>query len=106
MKCGDNKTHLINLICQVISSDYKRALALLKLNEIYLSKKDNCLLFNKSGIQNAVRLKYNQEEADSKVILHCLDDLNNLEPTTVIRSPTGDTDTMVLVVSLLPSNEE
>ena len=48
MKCGENKTRLINLICKVISSDYKRVLALLKCNEISFSKKDNCLLFNPS----------------------------------------------------------
>ena len=48
MKCGENKTRLINLICKVISSDYKRVLALLKCNEISFSKKDKCLLFNPS----------------------------------------------------------
>ena len=35
MKCGENKSRLINLIYEVISSDYKRALALLKCNEIF-----------------------------------------------------------------------
>ena len=39
MKCGENKTRLINLICKVISSDYKRVLSLLKCNEINFSKK-------------------------------------------------------------------
>lgn len=59
--------------------DYQRACALLKCNKIYFSKEDNCLLINESGIHNAVRLKPNQEEADTKVILYCLDALNDLE---------------------------
>ena len=57
MKCGENKTYLINLISEAISNNYKRALALLKWNEFYLSKEI-------SGIQNAVRLKSNQKEVD------------------------------------------
>lgn len=63
-------------------------------------------MFNESGIHNAVRLKSNQEQADSKVILHGLDALDDLEVTLVILSSLADTDTMVLAVSLLPSNEE
>ena len=30
MKCGENKTNLIDLICEVISTDYKKALKMLK----------------------------------------------------------------------------
>ena len=40
MKCCDNKTCLINLICKVVSNDCKRALALLKHNKFYFSKED------------------------------------------------------------------
>ena len=103
---GENKTRLINLICEVISSDYKRALALLKCNEICFSKENNRLLFNKSGIHNAARLKSHQEEANSKVILHCLDAPKGFEATFVIHSSSADLDIMVTAVSLLPSNEE
>ena len=30
MKCGENKTNLIDLICEVISTDYKKDLKMLK----------------------------------------------------------------------------
>ena len=30
MKCSENKTRLIDLICEVISTDYKKALKILK----------------------------------------------------------------------------
>ena len=53
MKCGENKSRLINLIYEVISSDYKRALALLKCNEIFFLKKDSLALIQ-SSIQDAV----------------------------------------------------
>ena len=57
-------------------------------------------MFNESGIHNAVRLKSNQEQADSKVILDGLDALDDLEVTLVILSSLADTDTMVLAVSV------
>ena len=63
-------------------------------------------MFNESGIGNTVHLKSNQEEADSEVILRCLDALNDLEAILVIRSTLADIDVIVLAVSLLPSNEE
>ena len=99
IKCGENKTRRINFICEVISSDYKRALTLLKCNEINFSKEDNYLLFNESVTHKAVCLKFNQEQAGTKIILHCLDGLNDLEATIVIRSPSADTDVMVIVTS-------
>ena len=63
-------------------------------------------MLNESDIHSAVCVKSNQEEADSKVILHCLDALNDLEAAIIIHSPSADTDIMVLSVSLLPSNED
>ena len=82
----------------VNSSDYRRALLSVECNEIYFSKEDNFLLFNDSSIHNEVSMKFNQEEADSKVILHCLDILNDLEETIVIRSLSADTDIIVHII--------
>ena len=42
MKCDENKTRLIDLICKVISMDYKKALKMLKCTQIYFSKEDGC----------------------------------------------------------------
>ena len=61
MKCGENKTHLIDLICEVISMDYKKAFKMLKWKEIYFSKEDGCFLFNENGFHSATHLKWNQE---------------------------------------------
>ena len=89
MKCGENKTRLINLICKVISTDYKKALEMLKWKEIYFSKEDGCFLFNDNGFHSGTYLKSNQEEGDSKLILHYLDALKEPEATVVLCSPSG-----------------
>ena len=51
-------------------------------------------------------LKSNQEKADTKVILHCLDPLKEPETTVVLRSHSGYTDIMVLAVALIRSDSE
>ena len=106
MKCGENKTRLIDLICEVISTGYKKVLKMLKCKEIYFSKEDGCFLFNENGFHSATHLKPNREEADSKVILHCLDALKEPETTVVLRSPSGDRDITVLAVSLISSSQD
>ena len=101
MKCGENKTNLIDLICEVISTDYKKALKMLKCKQIYFSKEEGCFLFS-TCFHSATHLKSNHEEADSKVILHCLEP----EATVVLCSPSGDTDIMVLAVQLISSRKD
>ena len=100
------RTKLINLICEVIFTGYKKALKMFKCKEIYFSKEDDCFLFNENGFHSTTHLKSNQEEADSKVILHCLDALKGPEATVVLRSPPGDTDIMVLTVLLISLSQD
>ena len=106
MKCSENKTRLIDLICKVNSTDYKKALKTLKCKEIYFSKENGYLLFNESVFHSPTHLKPNQEEADSKVILHCLDALKEPEAAVVLRSPSGDTNIMVFAVLLISSSQD
>ena len=100
------RTKLINLIYEVIFTSYKKALRMFKCKEIYFSKEDDCFLFNKNVFHSTTHLKSNQEEADSKVILHCLDALKGPEATVVLRSPSGDTDIMVLTVLLISLSQD
>ena len=51
-------------------------------------------------------LKSNQDEGDSKVILHCLDTLKERVAIAVLGSPCGDTDIMVLAASLISSSQD
>ena len=106
IKSGENKTHLIDLICEVICTDHKKTLKMLKCKVIYFSKEDRCFLFIQNSFHPATHLKSNQEEADSKVILHCLDALKKPEATLILRSPSGDTDIIVLAVWLISSSQD
>ena len=64
------------------------------------------LAIDSNGVSDIDDLKSNQEEADTKVILHCLDALKEPETTVVLRSHSGDTDIMVLPVALIRSDCE
>ena len=79
---------------------------MLKCKVIYFSKEDRCFLFNQNSFHPATHLKSNQEEADCKVILHCLGALKKPETTVINRSPSGDTDIIVLAVWLISSSQD
>ena len=51
-------------------------------------------------------LRSDQEEADTKVVLHTLEALsNNLQANVVLRSPSGDTDIMVIALDLISEKD-
>ena len=106
MTYSEIKACLIDLICEVTSMDYKKALKMLKCKEIYLSKEDGCFLFNENVFHSANHLKSNQKEAHSTVILHFLDALKKPEARVALRPSSGDTDIAVLAVSLISSSQD
>ena len=63
-------------------------------------------MIDEDGSQEVEHLKSNQEEADTKVVLHCLDALRTPEATVALRSHSGDTDIMVLAVTLIRDHFE
>ena len=74
MKYGQSKTCLIDLICEVISMNYKKALKMLKWKEIYLSKEDGCFLCNENGFHSATLFSQTKKTLTVD-ILQCLDAL-------------------------------
>ena len=54
-----------------------------------------------SAVNEEEQLKNDQEEADPKVVLHCQHALQSTSADIVVRSPSGDTDIVVLMVSLI-----
>ena len=74
---------------------------MLKCDQIYCSEASHTVAIDSNGVSNIDDLKSNQEEADTKVILHCLDALKESEATVVRRSHSGDTNIMVLAVALI-----
>ena len=75
LKNRQNKTRLFELIFQVISQESSQALQMLKCDQIYCSEASHTVAIDSNGVSNIDDLKSNQEEADTKVILHCLDAL-------------------------------
>ena len=105
LKNGENKTRLIELICKVISSNKEKAIQLLKCSIIYFSKEDLTLKIENFSVTSSIDLSSNQEEADTKVILHCQHAIETTEGPVVLRSPSGDTDIFVIAVCLINTPE-
>ena len=61
---------------------------------------NDCCLVQLGNIEERYHLTSNQEEADTKVILHSLDVLNNTDMFVYLRSPSGDTDIFVLALGI------
>ena len=99
---GENKTRLIELIASYIDEFKVKVFNILRCSKILISLDNKCILITRTATNLDENLTSNQEEADSKVILHCcriLREKNDLIVT--LRSPSGDTDIVVLAVALL-----
>ena len=102
MKNGENKTRLTEIISEVLCNNFHKVLTELKCSVIYFSQEDLTYCLKGTGVSIAVELSSNQEEADTKVILHCQHSLQeSLNSKVVLRSPSGDTNIFVLASSLL-----
>ena len=107
LKNPENKARLVELIFQFIKSNSLECFQLLQTRVIVLSSEDECVKLELND-QNDVSLQpypeflSNHDEGDTKVILHANMILNE-DPDAVvtIRSPSGDTDILVIMVGLL-----
>ena len=99
---GDNKTRMMELIAEYIETHKAKVFNILRTNKILISLDNKCISISRLSTTVEESLKSNQEEADTKVILHCYQILKSNETSTVtLRSPSGDTDIVVLSVALL-----
>ena len=99
---GENKTRMIELIFETLEEKKAAVLNTLRTTQLVLSSEQNCKIITLSNCETFQSLVSNQEEADTKVITHGLQFLKtNTNHQVIIRSPSGDTDIIVLVVSLL-----
>ena len=101
----ENKTSLIKLIFNFIIDQKEQVLRMLKMEMLILSGDDESFTVTVDMIRENQDLRSNQEEADTKVILHTM---NILEEgfTVVLHSPSGETDIMVLALALISSCSE
>ena len=103
---SENKTQLINITFQYIIENKSKIMALLKTNWLYLSADQDCKQVTVSDCSDYDMLISDQEEADTKVVLHTLHALSeNNETKVVIRSPSGDTDILVIALGIISQRE-
>ena len=68
--------------------------------EILFSTYNYCLRLTRESTTLEPLLESNQKEADTKLILHCVHSLTNIaEKNVVVRSPSGDADVTILMLS-------
>ena len=97
---NDNKTSFIELVFKFIIDEKNRSLCTLDTEKIILSGDDECITVTYDSTEENVDLKSNQEEADTKVILHAMNVIRS-SGNVVLRSPSGDTGIMVLALALI-----
>ena len=106
LKNRENKSRLIELIFDYIKTNALECFEQLASEEIVLASEDNCVSILLSNgvvtIATNPQLISNHDEGDTKVILHARYILNtNPNSLVTIRSPSGDTDVLVLIISHL-----
>ena len=97
---NDNKKSLIKLVFKFIIDEKQKSFCTLDTEKMILSSDDECIAVTYNSTEENVDLKSNQEEAGTKVILHAMNVIRS-GGDAVIRSPSGDTDIMVLTLALI-----
>ena len=98
LKNGDNKTRLIELIKDYAVEHSQELLLRLKCNEILISLYKICYRLRVSAEADVIEcLNSNQEEADTKLLLHAKHALEaETDMSIIIRSHSGDVDINIL----------
>ena len=102
MQNGDNKTRLIEIISEVIVDNKEKALKMLQTEDIYISKDQQTICVTEQAANEVQELISNQEKADTKLILHPLQAL--VTGSVILRSPSADTDIMVIAFSIIQTD--
>ena len=93
---------MIQLTFAFLKNNIMKCLSILRASTIILSGDCQCEKITCEGCDEYEQLKSDQEEADTKVVLHAFDALSlSQNENVVIRSPSGDTDIFVIALSLI-----
>ena len=69
---------------------------------MFISTDNDCSKFTVECVETEHELVSNQEEDDTKVVLHSINALNRDKVSNIIiRSPSGDIDIIVIIIGLL-----
>ena len=107
LKNGENKSRLIELIQDVLIENKEEILEMLKYQEIMFSMDKVCKRITRTSVSLVEALCSNQEEADTKLLLHAKHMLDSDDRKLVlVRSPSGDVDIQVLYISTFLEESE
>ena len=103
LKNGENKTRLIELIKYELIKNSQEMLELLSSEKIYFSLDGVCLKITRNTATEETQLSRNQEEADTKLLLHANHVFHeNRNQNVVLRSLSEDMDISILCLAMLP----
>lgn len=102
LRNDDNKRRLIFLMQETIIANKAKALDLLRCQDVYFSTYKDCRKITPVSCEVEAELISNQEEADTKIVLHCFHALTRHPSKKIlVRSPSGDTDILVILLNKL-----
>ena len=104
---GQNKTRMIELTLEILKTRKEQILNNMKSKEVFFSTYNECLHVTKDDVLVIPELCSNQEEADTKVILHAKHAIEaNEKGMIIICSHSGDTDIAVIALSHFIQNAD
>ena len=104
MQNNENKSRIIDIIFDFIIENRIRCLQIVEASKMLLPRDSECHEITESSVTRLNHLSSNQEEADTKVILHTVEALQAEDNSKVhLKSPSGDTDILVLAITLIPT---
>ena len=103
---NENKNKLIELMFQYLIDNKVKILQILRCSKIFLSSYDYCYCISLSEVIPVSFLTTPQEEADTKIIRHSSYALTLNATNVVIQFPSGDTDIIILAVSLVQERDK
>ncbi|CAB4016498.1 Hypothetical predicted protein [Paramuricea clavata] len=84
---------------EVLMKNQQKTLEMLDCKEIFFSTLNDCIKITENCTCNKEGLASNQEEADTKVVLHYKSALaSSLNKSIILRSPSGDTDITIIMI--------
>ena len=104
---NEDKIQFIQLIITFVETNQYLVLQdILQTDFVVLSGDNDCCLVQLGNVEERYHLTSNQEEADTKVLLNSLGVLNNTDMFVYLRSRSGDTNILVLALSIIRDHKE
>ena len=100
---GQNKLRMIELIIEIFQTNRVKALNILRCNILVLANENNCVKITMSTVSTLDDYVSNQEDADTKIILHAHKILEYIpeDENIIIRSHSADGDINVIAITIL-----